>query len=166
MGEASAAVRELLRERHRLAPGEPDDFILRDLAAAKRAQSRSSWIMTAMLAGAAAVSLLAGGIGIMNVMLVSVSERRQEIGLRMAIGARRREIGLQFLIEARPLALLGSAAGVGVAMCGAVLFGAGAALRRPETKPFSQPSSSPRLSLSSRRSIRPVRPPAWIRLRR
>jgi len=94
MDEASAAVRELLRERHRLTPNEPDDFILRDLAAAKRAQSRSRWIMTAMLTGAAAVSLLVGGIGIMNVMLVSVSERRQEIGLRMAIGARRRDIGL------------------------------------------------------------------------
>ena len=86
MDEASAAVRELLRERHRLTPNEPDDFILRDLAAAKRAQSRSSWIMTAMLSGAAAVSLLVGGIGIMNIMLVSVSERRQEIGLRWRSG--------------------------------------------------------------------------------
>jgi putative ABC transport system permease protein len=133
MDEASAAVRALLRERHRLAPNEPDDFILRDLAAAKRAQSRSSWIMTAMLAGAAAVSLLVGGIGIMNVMLVSVSERRQEIGLRMAIGARRRDIALQFLIEAGLLALLGSGAGVAVALGGAAGFGAEVALTRPET---------------------------------
>jgi len=133
MGEATEAVRALLRERHRLAPGEPDDFILRDLAAAKRAQSRSAWIMTVMLAGAAAVSLLVGGVGIMNVMLVSVSERRQEIGLRMAIGARRRDIGLQFLIEAGLLVLLGSGAGVVIALCGAVWFGAGAALERPET---------------------------------
>lgn len=133
MDHAREAVRDLLRERHRLALHEPDDFILRDLAAAKRAQSRSGWIMTAMLAGAAAVSLLVGGIGIMNVMLVSVSERRQEIGLRMAIGARRRDIGLQFLIEAGLLALLGSAAGVAVALCAAAAFGAGAALERPET---------------------------------
>ncbi|MDF2688670.1 MAG: FtsX-like permease family protein [Microvirga sp.] len=133
MDEARTRVRDLLRERHRLEPDAPDDFILRDLAAAKRAQARSSWIMTAMLAGAAAVSLLVGGIGIMNVMLVSVSERRQEIGLRMAIGARRRDIGLQFLIEAGLLALLGSGTGVVIALCGAVFFGAGAALQRPET---------------------------------
>ena len=112
MGRTNDAVRDLLRERHRLAPGSPDDFVVRDLAAAQRAQSRSALLMTLMLAGAAAVSLLVGGIGIMNLMLVSVSERRQEIGLRMAIGARRREIGLQFLIEAGLLALLGSGAGV------------------------------------------------------
>src|SRR5262245_43001851 len=87
-----------------------------------------------MLLGAAAVSLLVGGIGIMNVMLVSVSERRKEIGLRMAIGAHRREIALQFLIEAGLLALLGSAAGVVLAMCGAVVFGVGAAFQSPETK--------------------------------
>lgn len=133
MEEASTAVRDLLRERHRLGPNAPDDFTVRDLAAAKRAQSRSDWLLTAMLAGAAAVSLLVGGIGIMNVMLVSVSERRQEIGLRMAIGARRRDIGLQFLIEAGLLALLGSAAGVAVALCGASIFGAEDALGRPET---------------------------------
>lgn len=133
MDEAREAVRALLRERHRLAPHAPDDFIVRDLAAAKRAQSRSGWIMTVMLAGAAAVSLLVGGIGIMNVMLVSVSERRQEIGLRMAIGARRRDIGLQFLIEAGLLAMLGSGVGVAVALCGAATFGASPALQRPET---------------------------------
>ncbi len=72
--------------------------------------------MTLMLAAAAAVSLLVGGVGIMNVMLVSVSERRQEIGLRMAIGAHRSEIGLQFLIEAGLLALLGCGAGVVLAL--------------------------------------------------
>src|SRR5829696_9517414 len=121
MDEARTAVRDLLRERHRLAPQAPDDFILRDLAAAKRAQARSAWLMTAMLVGAAAVSLLVGGLGIMNVMLVSVSERRHEIGLRMAVGARRRDIGLQFLIEAGLLALLGSGTGVVIALCGAVL---------------------------------------------
>jgi putative ABC transport system permease protein len=82
-----------------------------------------------MLTGAAAVSLFVGGIGIMNVMLVSVSERRQEIGLRMAIGAHRREIALQFLIEAGLLALLGSAAGVALAMGGAVAFGAGSTVK-------------------------------------
>jgi putative ABC transport system permease protein len=111
MDRTRDAVRDLMRERHRLASNTPDDFILRDLAAAQRVQSRSAFVLTLMLAGAASVSLLVGGVGIMNLMLVSVSERRQEIGLRMAIGARRREIGLQFLIEAGLLALLGCGAG-------------------------------------------------------
>ena len=94
--------------------------------------------MTLMLAAAAAVSLLVAGIGIMNLMLVSVSERRQEIGLRMAIGARRREIGLQFLIEAGLLALLGSGAGVVLALGAAVALGAGSAIRnRRPAWPFS-----------------------------
>jgi hypothetical protein len=133
MGRTSDAVRVLLRERHRLATDSPDDFVLRDLAAAQRAQSRSALLMTLMLAGAAAVSLLVAGIGIMNLMLVSVSERRQEIGLRMAIGARGREIGLQFLIEAGLLALLGCAAGVVLALGAAFAFGAGSAIRSPAT---------------------------------
>jgi len=133
MGRATEAVRDLLRERHRLAPDSPDDFLVRDLAAVQRAQSRSALLMTLMLVAAAAVSLLVGGIGIMNLMLVSVSERRQEIGLRMAIGARRREIGLQFLIEAGLLALLGSGAGVMLALGAAVAFGAASAIGNPAT---------------------------------
>jgi putative ABC transport system permease protein len=133
MGRTSDAVRGLLRERHHLAADSPDDFVLRDLAAAQRAQSRSALLMTLMLAGAAAVSLFVAGIGIMNLMLVSVSERRQEIGLRMAIGARRREIGLQFLIEAGLLALLGSGAGIVLALGAAVALGAGSAIRNPAT---------------------------------
>jgi len=133
MGRASEGVRELLRERHRLAVDSSDDFVVRDLAAAQRAQSRSALLMTLMLAAAAAVSLLVGGIGIMNLMLVSVSERRQEIGLRMAIGARRREIGLQFLIEAGLLALLGSGAGVVLALGATVALGAASAIRDPVT---------------------------------
>jgi putative ABC transport system permease protein len=133
MERASEAVRRLLRERHRLGANRPDDFLVRDLVAAKRAQSRSAWAVTLMLAGAAAVSLLVGSIGIMNVMLVSVSERRQEIGLRMAIGARRRDIAQQFLIEAGVLALLGAGAGVVLALGGALGLGAGTAIQRPET---------------------------------
>jgi len=133
MDRTREAVRDLLRDHHRLASNTADDFILRDLAAAQRVQSRSAFLLTLMLAGAAAVSLLVGGVGIMNVMLVSVSERRQEIGLRMAIGARRREIGLQFLIEAGLLALLGCGAGVLLALAGAIALGAGPAIWNPLT---------------------------------
>ncbi len=133
MARTNEAVRDLLRERHRLVADSPDDFILRDLAAVQRAQSRSAWLITLMLAGAAAVSLLVGGIGIMNLMLVSVNERRHEIGLRMAIGARRREIGLQFLIEAGLLAMLGSGVGVVLALAAAAALGAGPAIRNPGT---------------------------------
>jgi putative ABC transport system permease protein len=133
MGPTSDAVRDLLRQRHRLAADRPDDFVVRDLAAAQRAQSRSALLMTLMLAGAAAVSLFVGGIGIMNLMLVSVNERRQEIGLRMAIGARPHEIGLQFLFEAGLLALLGCGAGVVLALSGVAAFGAGSAIWSPMT---------------------------------
>ncbi len=133
MERASEAIRSLLRERHRLASNSPDGFVLRDVASAQRAQARSALLLTVMLAGAAAVSLFVGGIGIMNIMLVSVSERRQEIGLRMAVGARRRDISRQFLIEAGLLAGLGSAAGLAVALVGAVALGAWPAIMRPET---------------------------------
>jgi putative ABC transport system permease protein len=133
MQRASEAVRELLRERHRLTGDRADDFVVRDLAAVQRTQLRSGWLMTLMLAGAAAVSLLVGGVGIMNVMLVSVNERRQEIGLRMAIGAHRSEIGQQFLIEAGLLALLGCGAGVLLALGVAVTVGAEPAIRSTET---------------------------------
>jgi putative ABC transport system permease protein len=133
MERVSEGVRSLLRERHRIGRNDLDDFVVRDLAAAQRVQSRAAWLTTLMLVGAAAVSLVVGGIGIMNVMLVSVSERRQEIGLRMAIGARRRDIAWQFLIEAGLLALLGSGVGVVLGLCGAVVLSAGPAIERPET---------------------------------
>ncbi|MGQ0662399.1 MAG: ABC transporter permease [Pseudomonadota bacterium] len=114
---ASVAVAEdevarLLRQRHRLAPGAPDDFQVRNHAEIAEARKASAATLAAMLATIAAVSLVVGGIGIMNIMLVSVTERRQEIGLRMAVGARRRDILRQFLIEAVTLSLIGGAAGV------------------------------------------------------
>src|SRR5204863_5932795 len=133
MERASEAIRGLLRERHRLASNSPDGFVLRDVASAQRAQARSALLLTVMLAGAAAISLFVGGIGIMNIMLVSVSERRQEIGLRMAVGARRRDISRQFLIEAGLLAAIGSTAGLALAVAGAVALGAWPAIMRPET---------------------------------
>jgi putative ABC transport system permease protein len=120
-------VRLILRTRHRLPHDVADDFLVRDLAAAQRAQSRSMWWTSVMLISAAAVSLLVGGIGIMNVMLVSVSERRQEIGLRMALGARRRDIARQFLAEAGLLSLMGCSAGLFLGYLAVYALGSGSA---------------------------------------
>src|SRR5262249_48028524 len=106
MSEAEAQIRDLLRQRHRLQPFQDDDFWLRNLSEILQAQEDSSKVMTYLLAAIASVSLLVGGIGIMNIMLVSVTERTREIGLRMAVGARGRDILLQFLVEATTLALI------------------------------------------------------------
>jgi putative ABC transport system permease protein len=118
-GAAKTAIEELLRTRHKLRTDEDDDFSVRDLTAIADAQAESASTITSLLAGVALVSLLVGGIGIMNIMLVSVTERTREIGLRMAIGAKPRHILLQFLIEAVVLSvaggLFGIAAGVGAA---------------------------------------------------
>ncbi|MBK8213524.1 MAG: ABC transporter permease [Myxococcales bacterium] len=123
---AQAGVAELLRERHRLV-GAEDDFSIRNLSEVAGAQAAGTETMTSLLASVAAVSLLVGGIGIMNIMLVSVTERTREIGIRMAIGAKPRQILLQFLIEAITLSLLGGflgvALGVGVSKWIAVKFG-------------------------------------------
>ncbi len=110
----------LLRRRHSLLANEPDDFFVSNVAEALKARSESSRVMARLLASIAGISLLVGGIGIMNIMLVSVTERTREIGLRMAVGAKRREILLQFVIEALLLSLLGGligiAAGIGASM--------------------------------------------------
>jgi putative ABC transport system permease protein len=118
MKAAEENIRELLRQRHRLQTGQDDDFSIRNLTEMLAAQEESSRVMTLLLAAVAGVSLLVGGIGIMNIMLVSVTERTREIGLRMAVGARGRDILGQFLIEAVTLSLIGGAIGV--------LLGAGA----------------------------------------
>ena len=107
-------VRALLRQRHRLQPGADDDFSLRNLAEVMAAQEASSRVLALLLAAVASVSLLVGGIGIMNIMLVSVTERTREIGLRMAVGARTRDILGQFLVEAVTLSLIGGLCGVGL----------------------------------------------------
>jgi ABC-type antimicrobial peptide transport system permease subunit len=112
MKAAEDNIRELLRQRHRLQPAQDDDFNVRNLTEMLQAQEESSRVMTLLLAAVAGVSLLVGGIGIMNIMLVSVTERTREIGLRMAVGARGRDILGQFLIEAVTLSLLGGAIGV------------------------------------------------------
>jgi putative ABC transport system permease protein len=118
MAEAESQIRTLLRQRHRLQPGQDDDFTLRNLSEVLSAQEASSRIMTLLLAAVASVSLLVGGIGIMNIMLVSVTERTREIGLRMAVGARARDILAQFLVEAVTLALIGGLLGIVLGIAG------------------------------------------------
>ncbi|HEV8142384.1 MAG TPA: ABC transporter permease [Methylomirabilota bacterium] len=112
MIEAEDQMRALLRQRHRLQPYQDDDFTLRNLSEILQTQEESSKVMTYLLAAIASVSLLVGGIGIMNIMLVSVTERTREIGLRMAVGARGRDILLQFLVEAVTLSLIGGIIGI------------------------------------------------------
>jgi len=118
MSEAEDQIRALLRQRHRLQAFQDDDFWLRNLSEILQTQEESSRVMTYLLAAIASVSLLVGGIGIMNIMLVSVTERTREIGLRMAVGARRRHILLQFLIEAITLSLIGGIAGIALGVAG------------------------------------------------
>jgi len=118
MAEAEEQIRALLRQRHRLQPFQDDDFWLRNLSEVLQTQEESSRVMTYLLAAIASVSLLVGGIGIMNIMLVSVTERTREIGLRMAVGARRRHILLQFLIEAITLSLIGGVIGITLGLGG------------------------------------------------
>ena len=112
MKAAEEGIKELLRQRFKVQPGADDPFSVRNLTEILQAQEASSRIMTMLLAAVAGISLVIGGIGIMNIMLVSVTERTREIGLRMAVGARGRDILSQFLIEAVTLSLLGGAIGV------------------------------------------------------
>ncbi len=119
MSEAESQLRELLRQRHRLQPYQDDDFTVRNLSEILQTQEASSKVMTYLLAAIASVSLLVGGIGIMNIMLVSVTERTREIGLRMAVGARGRDILGQFLIEAVTLSLIGGVIGIAAGVGGA-----------------------------------------------
>ena len=105
-------VTELLRQRHRIQPGRDDDFIIRNQQEISETANATTETMTALLAGVAIISLIVGGIGIMNIMLVSVTERTREIGIRMAVGARGRDILSQFLIEAVTLSSIGGAIGI------------------------------------------------------
>ena len=110
-----------LRVRHKIQPGDPDDFMVRTMEEMASVRKEATQTMTALLASIAGVSLLVGGIGIMNIMLVSVTERTREIGIRRAVGARRRDILLQFLIEAAFLSLAGGALGVVIGIVAASL---------------------------------------------
>ncbi len=113
--EIPAAIRQvtqLLRERHRIRPGEPDDFYIRNLTEMTKALSSTATLMTQLLLAVALISLVVGGVGIMNIMMVSVTERTREIGLRMAVGASSRDILQQFLVEAVLLCFCGGIVGI------------------------------------------------------
>lgn len=109
---AQAQITELLRQRHQLGPNEPNDFTVRNMTDVAEAANETNSIMTLLLGSIAGVSLLVGGIGIMNIMLVSVTERTREIGIRMAIGARSSAVKTQFLIESIVLSLTGGFVGI------------------------------------------------------
>ena len=112
MDEAQREMESLLRQRHRIQPGQDDDFTVRNLSDVFAAQESSARVMSILLGAIASVSLIVGGIGIMNIMLVSVTERTREIGLRLALGAKARDILSQFLVEAVTLSILGGVTGI------------------------------------------------------
>jgi putative ABC transport system permease protein len=111
-GPAQAQIDSLLRDRHRIRPGQDVDFVVRNMAEYAAVQDQSSAVFTILLASIASVALVVGGIGIMNIMLVSVTERTREIGIRMAIGATEQDVQRQFLIEAIVLSVLGGVIGI------------------------------------------------------
>ncbi|MGH8163031.1 MAG: ABC transporter permease, partial [Rhodanobacteraceae bacterium] len=120
--EASKQIVALIRERHHLRPGEPDDFNIRTPEEVIRTQLAAANVFTLLLGSAASLSLLVGGIGIMNIMLVSVTERTREIGIRLAVGATDRDIQLQFISEALVMSLIGGALGVTAVIDGSYLL--------------------------------------------
>jgi len=119
--EATRQITALLHQRHHIPPGQEDDFTVRNRAEIAQAGQNANKVMTNLLLSVASVSLLVGGIGIMNILLVSVTERTREIGIRMAVGAKSRHILWQFLVEAITLSVIGGVAGVLVGLAGARL---------------------------------------------
>jgi ABC-type antimicrobial peptide transport system permease subunit len=117
-------VTEVLVRRHRIRPGDENDFSVRNLSQIAETAESSSRIMAILLAAVASISLVVGGIGIMNILLVSVTERTREIGLRMAIGARRLHVLLQFLAEAVLLSVTGGAAGIAMGVAFSAMISA------------------------------------------
>jgi putative ABC transport system permease protein len=117
--QAETEITDLLRNRHHIAPKQDDDFTVRNLADIAKARESAGQVMTTLLLSVASISLLVGGIGIMNILLVSVTERTREIGIRMAIGAKSRHILLQFLVEAITLSTAGGIAGAMFGLAGA-----------------------------------------------
>ncbi|MBS1232536.1 MAG: export transporter permease protein [Nitrospirae bacterium] len=124
LASAEKQINELLKQRHRIGPKQDNDFTVRNLTQFMQAQEASTKAMTILLGAIASVSLLVGGIGIMNIMLVSVTERTREIGIRMAIGAKTWDIRLQFIIEALILSLIGGIAGIIAGVSGSLIISA------------------------------------------
>jgi putative ABC transport system permease protein len=122
LGPAERQINELLRQRHHIGPRQDNDFTVRNLTQIMQVAEQSTKVMTLLLGAIASVSLLVGGIGIMNIMLVSVTERTREIGIRMAVGAKTWDIRLQFIIEALTLALIGGIAGILLGVGGSKLL--------------------------------------------
>ncbi len=122
LASAEQQINELLRQRHHMAQKQENDFTVRNLTQIMQAAEQSTKVMTLLLGAIASVSLLVGGIGIMNIMLVSVTERTREIGIRMAIGAKTWDIRLQFIIEALSLSLIGGVIGIIVGVSTAVIL--------------------------------------------
>jgi putative ABC transport system permease protein len=120
----SEQITSLLRQRHRIGPGRDDDFTVRTQQDIAEAATETSRVMTTLLGAIAGVSLIVGGIGIMNIMLVSVTERTREIGIRMAVGARARDILTQFMLEAIALSMVGGAIGIAVGIVAAKVLSA------------------------------------------
>ena len=125
MKDAEQQITDLLRQRHRLQPAQDDDLSVRNLEEVFSAQETSAHVMSILLAAIASVSLVVGGIGIMNIMLVSVTERTREIGVRIAIGAKKRDIRTQFLVEAVTLALMGGVIGIATGVSASALISSG-----------------------------------------
>ncbi len=121
MGVAEDAINDLIRQRHNIRENAESDFSVRNLTAMAKTASETAKTMSMLLGAIASISLLVGGIGIMNIMLVSVTERTREIGIRMAIGAREKDILLQFLLEACVISIVGCVIGVALGLGGAML---------------------------------------------
>jgi putative ABC transport system permease protein len=124
LAAAEAQINELLSQRHRISPRQDKDFTVRNLTQMMEAREQATQVMGLLLAAIASVSLLVGGIGIMNIMLVSVTKRTREIEIRMSVGAKTWDIRLQFIIEALTLSLIGGVVGIVLGVSGSKILSA------------------------------------------
>jgi putative ABC transport system permease protein len=122
MNEVESQITDLLRQRHHIQPKQDNDFTVRNLTEILSTAEQSASVMSLLLGAIASISLIVGGIGIMNIMLVSVTERTREIGIRIAVGAKGRDILLQFLIESLVLSLIGGMMGIGIGVAGTIVL--------------------------------------------
>jgi putative ABC transport system permease protein len=122
MGEVEEEINAVLRQRHRIQPTQDNDFTVRNLTEIMSTAQETASVMSLLLGSIASISLIVGGIGIMNIMLVSVTERTREIGIRIAVGAKRWDILLQFLIESLVLSLIGGIVGIGIGVAGTIIL--------------------------------------------